>query len=381
MNQQTFQNISPVAPAELPDHLRHSGQRLQNQQIAPRPKVETMGKSLTLFPSDRNGCGFYRTIIPFNYLVSKYDYDCSTLFSFNFDLNFIARSKYIRFQRQVTDAQKKVIAEYKKVIKQVGSESKLVYECDDSVHLITPDNIIAYQFYTQKRKENYIDILRMCDIVTFSTQFLKDFHKEKFGIESVVIPNYLPKFLWQDKGKRDKRNKGKKPRILVSGSSSHAGKGGDWSAVEPLIEKTKKEFEWVFLGVIPPHMKGHYEFHEWADFYSYPGALDAIDADLAVVPIADKEFNLAKSDLKLLEYTACGLPSVFSSIGEGMGPYDLIPGVCAVKNNTDDWYNAIKKVASDNVYRDSVLNAQKQELSKRWLEDPANIEKYLQTYA
>lgn len=372
-----------IPPSEIPEHLRGSANRNQSISQIPRTIQQRPAdpKSVLLFPSDRNGCGFYRTIVPFNHMISKYGYDAPTLFSFVFDLNFITKSKWLRFQRQVTKDQKKVIVEYRKVIKQVNAQTKMAFELDDLVHAIEPSNIIAYQFYTESRKQNLIEVMKMSDVVTFSTEFLKEFYDQNFGIKhSVVVPNYLPKFLWGDKGKRDKRNKGKKPRILWAGSSSHIGKNGDLEFIVPLIRKTKNEFEWVFLGVIPPELQGQFEFHDWADFYAYPNAIDSIDADLGICPVTDNTFNYAKSDLKLLEYTALGLPGIFSSIGQGTGPYDLVDGICAVENKVDDWYNAIKKTITDETYRKSIMTAATKELDDRWLEDDKNIASYLNIY-
>lgn len=378
-----------IPPATLPPHLQRSATRVQNTpglKVQPQPRQaapQKARKSIVSFPSDRNGCGFYRTIIPFNYLISKHEYDCSELFSFNFDLNFIVRSSTLRFQRQVTDAQVHVMKEYKKVIKNSKSNCQLVYEIDDLVHEIEMSNIIAYQFYTDIRKQNMLDAMNLCDKVTVTTEFLKDYYKDNHGINNIhVIPNYLPQYLWLDKGKREKRNKGKKPRILWAGSASHVGKGGDLEFLLPLMKKTKDEFQWVFFGVIPPELRGKpgYEFHDWADFWSYPHALDQIDADVALCPIKDTVFNYAKSDLKVLEYTALGLPFVSSSIGNGLGPYDLINGINCVENDADVWYNAIKEMLNDETKREGYMKAAQDELDNRWLEDPKNIQKYLDVY-
>lgn len=365
----------------------HTPPKLQNRVIMTDknqkpPDDGKRPKSVVLFPSDKNGCGFYRTLIPFNYLISKYEYDCPALYSFIFDLNYVTRANWLRFQRQVTQDQKRIVKEYRDIISKTKSPAKISYELDDLVHGIEPSNILAYQFYTKTRKDNLIEMFKMCDMVTFSTQFLKDFYEEKFNIQnSIVIPNYLPKFLWGNCGKRDKYGKGKKPRILWAGSASHVGKNGDMQFLIPLMKKTKKEFEWVFFGVIPPELnKSDYEFHNWADFYSYPQALDAIDADIAICPIKDNIFNYAKSDLKLLEYSALGLPAIFSSIGEGMGPYDLVDDILALENKEDLWYNAIKELTSNEEKRNIYLEAGKRELNKRWLEDEKNIGVYLDAY-
>jgi hypothetical protein len=343
----------------------------------PKPDISVIN-----FPCDKNGCGYHRTYVPFNYLNSKYNYSITNLGEFLFDLNYISKSKYIRFQRQVTEAQKKVIFEYKKILARTQSPCKLVYELDDVIHEIQPSNIVAYQYYTKVKRDNLLFILKTVDTVTFSTQFLKDYYKDKYGIEnSVVIPNFLPKFLYVDKGRRDKYKKGSKPRVLWTGSASHIGKGGDLEFLIPLIRKTKDEFEWIFFGTIPHELEGKYEFIPWSDFYSYPHALDQINADVAISPVADNTFNYGKSDLKLLEYSAVGLPGIYSSIGSQIGPYDMVDGICTVENKEDLWYSAIKQMVTDSTKWDGFMKAGRTELNKRWLEDEQNIGLYRQVFA
>jgi hypothetical protein len=339
--------------------------------------------SILSYPSDKNGCGYYRTLIPLGFLGCAHNYNINNSFEFMYDLNYIVRSNYIRFQRQVTGEQLKIVAEYRGVIAKSQARTKLCYELDDVVHEISPSNIIAWQFYTESRKLNMLKIMKMCDTVTFSTQFLKDYYSERFDINnSVVVPNFLPKFLWGDKGKRNKRGKGSKPRILWAGSASHMGKDGDMEFLLPYIKKTRKDYEWVFFGVRPQSAEFDFvEFHSWADFYSYPAALDSIDADICICPIADTAFNYGKSDLKLLEYSALNIPAVYSSIGNGIGPYDLVDGTLTVENNIDLWHSAIQKLLTDETEYQNRLEAGKAELKTRWLEDTANINKYKSVYA
>lgn len=332
--------------------------------------------SVLAYPSDKNGCGFYRTYIPLRYLASKdQDFHLSEFFAYNFDLNYIRNADWIRFQRQVTDGQTKVINQIKTQIKKNNFKTKIMYELDDLVHGIEMNNILAYQFYTKSRKQNLIDIFNMVDKITFSTQYLKDYYKNKFNIQnSVVVPNFLPKFMWWGCGSRNKYNAGKKLRILWAGSASHIGKGGDLEFLVPLVKKTLKEFEWVFFGVVPPELKGKVEFHDWAEMHEYPQKIDSIDADIAIAPIKDVEFNYAKSDLKLLEYSAIGLPCITSSIGKGIGPYDLVPNINCVENKIDIWYQAIKEMEKNVDLRVQYLEAGQEYLNTRWLE--SNIDVY-----
>jgi glycosyltransferase involved in cell wall biosynthesis len=342
-------------------------------------------KSIILYPSDKNGCGFYRTFLPFRYLSVKYsEYHLSELYAYNFDLNYVRRAAYIRFQRQVTETQKKLMMQYKFQINKCGSKCKLAYELDDLVHGIAPNNILAYQFYSPIRRNNLIEIFKMMDVVTFSTKYLKDFYASNYQIDnSVVIPNYLPKYLWGQCGKRDKANKDTRgrPRVLWAGSASHLGKGGDLEFLIPLIKKTLNDIQWVFFGVQPPELQGMVEFHDWANVYDYAQKLDSINADIALAPIYDNQFNLAKSDLKILEYSALGLPTIASTIGDKKGPYDLINGLKTIPNNPDDWYSCIMELYKNQDEREKLKNAGQVELNKRWLEDENNIGLYRKIYS
>jgi len=341
-------------------------------------------KSLLLFPSDKNGCGFYRTFLPFRFLAAKHqEFHISEFYSFFYDMNYLRRSNWIRFQRQVTDAQKKIITQYKLQLAKHNPRGKIAYELDDLVHGITPNNILAYQFYTPSRKNNLIDIFRMSNMVTFSTNYLKKYYEDNYQINNaVVIPNYLPKYLWGGCGKREKRRKDKsgKPRVLWAGSASHLGKGGDLEFLIPLIRKTHKEIQWVFFGCKPFELDGMVEFHDWANVYEYASKLDAIDADVAISPILDIQFNYGKSDLKLLEYSALGIPTIASSIGNKCGPYDLIANSCTLENKMDIWYTAIMQHFKDNNVWQRTLDAGKTELEKRWLENEENIGLYKSLY-
>jgi glycosyltransferase involved in cell wall biosynthesis len=342
-------------------------------------------KSIIVYPSDKNGCGFYRTFIPLRYMCVKYpEYHLSEFYAYHFDLNYVRRAAYIRFQRQVTQKQKELMMQYRYQINKCGSKAKMVYELDDLVHGIAANNILAYQFYTPSRKNNLVDIFRMMDTVTFSTGFLKEYYQNNYQINnSVVIPNFLPKYLWGSCGKRDKARKDKRgrPRVLWAGSASHLGKGGDLEFLMPLIKKTLNDIQWVFFGVQPPELQGMVEFHEWANIYDYAQKLDSIDADMALAPIVDNEFNLAKSDLKILEYSALGLPTIASSIGNKRGPYDLIPGLKTLDNNADAWYSAIMEWYKNPEEAKKYLEAGQIELSKRWLENESNIGLYRKVYA
>lgn len=342
--------------------------------------MEEQGKRIINFPSDKNGCGFYRSIIPLSYFTARLNWDSTFMYQFVFDLNLIRTASWVRFQRQCTENQVRCIQEYRKCIDRTKSPAKIMYELDDLVHGIEPHNVLAYQFYTPTRRSNVVEIMKMSHRVTFSTQFLKDFYGQHFQINhSVVVPNFLPKFLWGGNF-YDKRPGNKKPTVLWAGSASHVGHGGDMEFILPMIEATTDEFDWLFVGVCPPKLQGKVGFIPWANFYDYPNLMQGIKADIAIAPIGDTTFNLAKSDLKYLEYSAMNIPSLLSSIGSGKGPYDQTNGEL-VENCPDAWYNAIKDLAANRTKQEEILVKQQNFVNTRWLENEENVNLYNRAYA
>ena len=70
----------------------------------------------------------------------------------------------------------------------------------------------------------------------------------------------------------------------------------------------------------------------------YPAALARLNLDLAIAPLEQNLFNECKSNLRLLEYGACGYPVVCSDVG----PYRSGLPVTRVRNRTRDWVDAIR---------------------------------------
>ena len=75
------------------------------------------------------------------------------------------------------------------------------------------------------------------------------------------------------------------------------------------------------------------------EIHLYPEKLASLGLDLALAPLEDNLFNRCKSNLKFLEYGACGYPVIASDIecyrGSGLP-------VTLVKNRYRDWLEAIR---------------------------------------
>jgi glycosyltransferase involved in cell wall biosynthesis len=80
------------------------------------------------------------------------------------------------------------------------------------------------------------------------------------------------------------------------------------------------------------------EYHDLVPFDEYPAYLASLNLDIAVAPLTMTPFNQGKSNLRLLEYGALGIPVVCTDID----PYRNSPA-CRVENAAGAWIAALRE--------------------------------------
>lgn len=181
------------------------------------------------------------------------------------------------------------------------------------------------------------EALSYCDRLVVTTEPLADAYRSMVG-DLRVVPNYLPRIRWA--GLQSLRRQGKRPRVGWAGGQQHE---GDLELLAPVVEATAKEVDWVFLGMCPeallPYVREVYPFGSFAE---YPRRLASLNLDVAVAPLEQHPFNVAKSNLRLLEYGVLGWPVVCSDIE----PYRGAP-VHRVSDDPAAWIGAIRERVYD----------------------------------
>jgi hypothetical protein len=209
----------------------------------------------------------------------------------------------------------------------------MIYEVDD---IVFKDDIPDYNrckepFCDKAISESIVDIMKTMDEITVTCNFMKEYYKEKIGTDRVtVIPNYAPKF-WLDrfynieKIKNNFEKNKKRPRILYAGSGTHIdvmnktnGKDDFGHVLESII-KARKKFKFVFKGCYPISLKpfidsGEMEYVEWSPLFDLPKGVYDINCNAVYAPLADNTFNKSKSNIKMIESGALGLPGVFQDL-------------------------------------------------------------------
>jgi hypothetical protein len=362
----------------------------QQQNTLPPPPELSMQRALNYY-ADYSGCGFWRMIWPEHVLNAhqKLTVHGSTVMCF--DPNYFRNITAVRIQRQATSHQLRFIQYLKELSKE--HKFRIIYEIDD---LVFCEDIPEYNKYKPAFTDPEIrrvaqTIMELCDEITVTNDFMKDYYMSKTGNKNItVIPNYPPKF-WMGNYYNEKKiaenfdKFQKRPRVLYAGSGAHfdvdnrVGQNDDFAHVCRVIEATKHKYQWVFLGAYPlplTHLvrSGEIEFHPWERLYTYPEKISKLNINAMVAPLQDNTFNKAKSDLKLIEASCYGIPIACQDLvtyenapfkfktGDEM--IDQLDDILGKKGKYMNLSTKFRKIAES-----------------RWLELDENIDKYKELYS
>ncbi|MDF1485787.1 glycosyltransferase [Ramlibacter sp. H39-3-26] len=184
-----------------------------------------------------------------------------------------------------------------------------------------------------------------------------------------VVENHLPLPWWQNV--QGLRRQGAKPRVGWAGGIGHR---GDLELITDIVKALAGEVEWVFCGMCPDALRPYvHEFHAPVPIDDYPSALAGLNLDLALAPLEHNLFNECKSNLRLLEYGACGFPVVCSDIR----PYQGSLPVTRVKQRFKDWMDAIRMHTTDLDAAAKAGDALRAAVQRDWMLDNAHLSRWL----
>lgn len=191
-------------------------------------------------------------------------------------------------------------------------------------------------------------------------------------------------------------------RILWTGSNTHDKDLHVYTeAVKRLVDEYGISVRFMFFGYCPteflqtvvssgnsdPRLEVKEKYHHAISYVQpvpmnmYYDAIRKLDPDIAVCPLTQHVFNLSKSNLKLIEMGAFGIPCVASYIG----PYLSMAGICPLIDESqkdadriNDWIAVIKTYIEDSKLRmaDGVRMRAKVESEYSWNTDNKNRRKW-----
>jgi len=304
----------------------------RKQSELPPPAMPGHGlKRAVNYYADYAGCGWWRMIQPETLLNIEQKSIVNGLTTMVLDPRFYAGIQSVRLQRQATPVQLEFVKFLKAGSKEHGF--RVIYEIDDVIFKddIPDFNRCKVAFEDDNILKSSIEMMQLCDEVSVTCQFMKEYYMHKTGNPNVtVLPNY-PSKMWMDghyntnrlyRGYESNKNR---PRVAYIGSGTHIDVGNktnqkdDFHHVVQSIIKTRHKFKWVFVGCYPLPCKpfidrGEMEFVPWFPLKDLALAYTSINCQAVYAPLVDCIFNRAKSNIKYLESACCGVPGVFQDM-------------------------------------------------------------------
>ncbi|MBP2167131.1 GT2 family glycosyltransferase/glycosyltransferase involved in cell wall biosynthesis [Erwinia toletana] len=289
----------------------------------PLPVMMACNKNFT-------GCGNYRVIMPFKALEHNLVLEGGLTHGFPSVMEVAEVQPDILLLELIVEPEvSQRIKQYRQV-----SNTKIIMEYDDYL----PNLPLKSAFRKQVPKDVVSRLRRsieQADWLVVSTEPLAESYAP-FHHDIRVAKNRLDVELWGSL--TSARRQGKKPRVGWAGGSSHT---GDLEILLPFIKELENDVDWVFMGMKPQGIKC--EYHIGVPFDYYPEKLSTLNLDLALVPLEINQFNECKSNLRLLELGALGVPVICTDIE----PYRCNLPVTCVSNRYKDWMKAIREHLSD----------------------------------
>jgi len=312
-----------------------------------RPRIESTASwdpdiddrpRLLGIPADTYGCGEYRVLGPLKALADAALARCGFTTPQEgkprvpsvIELERLAPDSLL-LQATLYDPHLEALEGYKRL-----SRAFRVFDMED-LKTAVPDKNSRRKTLLRDIKSRTRRALNCCDRLLVTTEPLAEIYRST--VDDVrVVPNYLPAARWA--GLQSLRRQGPRPRVGWAGAQQH---DGDLELLIPIVEATAKEVDWIFFGMCPEALRPYArEFHPFGPFAEYPARLASLNLDLAVAPLEHHPFNVAKSNLRILEYGALGWPVVCTDIE----PYRGAP-VKRVPNNAQAWIAAIRERTTD----------------------------------
>ncbi len=193
------------------------------------------------------------------------------------------------------------------------------------------------------------------DAVITSTPHLKKLASE-YNQHVYLLPNYLDPSLWGLQKKSfalQQQSDSKKGTIKIGyvGTATH---NDDLAIIADSMKRIEAEYtdkvEIEVIGAFQKNLKSPLfgKAIPLSNNRMYPHFVkwlkSRVDWDIAVIPLEDVHFNKSKSSLKFLECSAMEIVSICSNVSTYSSIVEHNKNGLLVKNNSEDWYLAIKSL-------------------------------------
>jgi GT2 family glycosyltransferase len=253
----------------------------------------------------------------------------------------------------------------------------VIYEVDDLLMEMPPAN--PHRDFAMQCLPFILDVMRRAVALTVSTETLKA-ELLQWNPNIYVLPNLIDERLWT----QAQRPHAGPVVIGFTGTSTH---GEDLRMIEEaFVQISAKHGPGVafqFMGCVTDRLArlpGARMAEFTPDYQSFARALQATPMDVAVVSLEDNRFNRCKSNIKWLEYSACGIAGVYSDLP----PYNscIRHGQTGLLVGTrlQDWFQAIDTLVTNTSLRRAMAQQARQEVLSEYTLASPRVQLYADAY-
>lgn len=263
------------------------------------------------------------------------------------------------------------LSNYRALMAQAAKLHKpVVMDLDDDLLALPLNHPDRAKLIYAKAQIPILTAMVQASALTVTTSYLAE-QLRKYNSNIFVLPNYLDDALWEFNEPQVSPFSGK-IRIFFMGTATHA---PDLEMLEPVFRALAKKYpnrlELVFYGAnlkIEEHIAAVITNYPSETFVykDYVKIALAQKANIAIAPLDDIPFNHSKSSIKFFEYSATGLPGVYSRVT----PYTSVieEGVNGFTASTvDEWIEALSQLIESPQLRESMALAAQETVRRDWL--------------
>jgi glycosyltransferase involved in cell wall biosynthesis len=272
-----------------------------------------------------------------------------------------------------------------RALKKRHHNKKFVMDIDDNV-LSIPEYNAAYDHYNHGKAMSLIAVeqMKLSDALFVSTPELGRAYS-KFNPNVHVVENLIDTALWR-------ASSPPRHRALNIGWVGGGTHGEDLAIAKPAILNILRDYpkaKFTCLHGAPKFFKhkdgcrmadrsmeyppciecgGHDRLiwtHEFKTIKKYPRWVNSHEFNIGIAPLVDNDFNRGKSNLRWLEYSAMGIPTVASRVGHFAETLKDGENVLLAENE-EQFEIALRRLLDDPELRDSIGKNAKREVMENW---------------
>jgi len=351
---------------------------IESSQFIPM-SIERIKVAIFSDESTENVCSLIRLLDPLGQASDAVEilwaYDATTKQA---RLDFLDRADIIVVQRFFA------IREFLPYLERILNCGKpVIYETDDLLHLI-PEGHPRYQLSHDNRFP-LLSFVAQCDAVTVSTNQLRSAYLN-YNQNIYVLPNLINEERWGlNESTEPRQDAVSRPHIRIgfAGTSTHL---DDLSIIEEVLARIDEKYgdrvSFTFLGCAPHNWRNLTNVIIDESFIAYPSFTQRLRRerfDIGLAPLRDNFFNSCKSNLKFLEYSACGIAGVYSDVLPYRESVRNGQTGILVKNEPLEWFKAIEMLLQNKALCQTMARAARNVVASHYSLAPRAFE-YVEVY-